>query len=149
MVKGMRKDFGSELARMLPTVLRAVTSRQESVFVKGKITVPQVVILDILLERGACMMGDLSKTLNFTMSAATSIVDKMVRFGYVKRERCTEDRRIVRVSLLKKGENMAKKIRRERKNITNELFSALTEGEKREYLNLIRKVYNSLLKEGK
>jgi DNA-binding MarR family transcriptional regulator len=139
-------DFGSEMARMLPLLLRTITRRQESIFAKGKLTLPHVVILEILREKGPCKMGDLARTLNFTMSAVTSIVDKMVKLGLVKRERSRKDRRVVRVSLVKKGEETAKKVVNERKHMASEMFSVLTEAERKEYLRMFGKVYEHLRK---
>ena len=72
------------------------------------------------------------------------IVDKMIRLGMVKRERSLEDRRVVKVILLKKGAETAKKITEERRKVANKIFSSLTETERKEYLRLLRKVYVSL-----
>jgi len=143
------KRIGTELSKVLPVIIREVTKRQESVLVKSKLTIPQVVVLDMLLEKDTCNMGDLSGMLGFTMSAATAIIDKMVRQKLVKRERCTEDRRIVRVLLLRKGKEIARKIRQERKVMTDEMFSVLTDAERKEYLRLIKKVYAGIIRKEK
>ncbi|MCK4851578.1 MAG: MarR family transcriptional regulator [Candidatus Omnitrophica bacterium] len=139
-------DFGGEVSRILPLILREVTKKQMTVFSKGGLSLPQVVVLDLLREKGACMMGDLARTLHLTMSAVTGIVDKMIKLNMIKRERSKEDRRIVRVILLEKGEKTAKQISKERKNISNDIFSVLSGSERREYLKLLKKIYNDLRK---
>lgn len=137
-------DFGTEFSKLQPLIMRELARRQMTIFSKETLTIPQVIILDLLLERGACRMGELARTLNFTMSAVTVIVDKMVKLKLVKRERSTLDRRVVKIILLNRGIKTAERINEERRNIANNIFSSFTEKDKREYLRLLRKVYNSL-----
>jgi DNA-binding MarR family transcriptional regulator len=137
-------DFAGELLKMMPRLLREFTRRQEGIFTKGDLAVPDIVIMDALREQGECTMGCLAKMLNLTMSAVTVIVDRMVKKGFVKRERSREDRRVVKVTLMKKGEDTIKGINKERRHMANELFSVLSEKERKEYLRLIEKVYNGL-----
>ncbi len=146
MEKGKGVHFGDEVSRVLPLIIREVSRRQMSVFSKGGLGLPHVVVLDLLRERGACRMGELAGTLHLTMSAVTGIVDRMIKLGLVKRERCVEDRRVVRVVLVKKGEEAARRVSEERRNTAEDIFSVLGASEKREYLRLLRKVYNNLKK---
>ena len=137
-------NFGEEMTRILPRLLREFTSKQDSILAKGKIAIPHVVILDVLKEKESSTMGELAKILNLTMSAVTVIIDKMIELGFVKRERSKEDRRIVNVMLAKKGKELAEEVNKERRNMANDIFSVLTGKEKEEYLRLISKVYESL-----
>jgi DNA-binding MarR family transcriptional regulator len=144
MIAKQEFNFGDEVAKIMPRILRSVTHSQMTAFFKGGITVPQIVILEILMETGPCKMSELAAALHLTMSAITNIVDKMIKLELVKRERSLEDRRVVRVVLRKKGQETAKKIREEMKNIANRIFSPLTEEEKKEYLRLLKKAYVNL-----
>ena len=137
-------NFGEEMAKVLPRMLREFARKQDSILAKGKIAIAHVVILDVLKEKESSTMGELAKILNLTMSAVTVIIDKMIELTLVKRERSKEDRRIVNVTLAKTGKDLMKKINEERETMTNEIFSVLTDKEKEEYLRLIRKVYESL-----
>jgi len=139
-------DFGGEVSRMLPLIMREATRMQMTVFSEGRLAIPHVVILDLLKEKGSCKMGELAEMLHLTMSAVTGIVDRMIELSLVKRERSREDRRVVMVALLKKGDETAMRLREDRRKVTDKIFSALTESEKREYLKLLSKVYNSLRK---
>lgn len=139
-------DFGAEIARILPLILREFARRQQDVFAKIPLTIPQIVILELLLEKGTSKMNELARTLNFTMSAVTAIVDKMVRLKVVKRERSTEDRRVVKVSILNKGKEIVTRVSQARQGCVNEMFSALTKDEKNEYIRILRKVLKNLRK---
>ncbi|MBN2096956.1 MAG: MarR family transcriptional regulator [Candidatus Omnitrophica bacterium] len=141
-VKG--RDFGEEAARILPSIMREFTRRQKDIFSQSFLTLPQIVLLDFLFEQGASQMSELAKALNFTLSAATAVVDKMVRQRLIKREHSSEDRRVVRVSLLNKGKQLARQVRQGRRECANELFSALSEQEKNEYIRMLKKAYLNL-----
>ena len=70
------------------------------------LTVPQYSLLTVLGERGESTMGQLADALGITMGAVTSLVDRLIHLGHVGRERGTEDRRVVKVSLTAKGSAM-------------------------------------------
>ncbi len=137
-------DFGKEMALVLPALLREVNRRHETIFLEDNLALPQIVVLDLLRERGPCNMSDLARTLNHTMSATTGIIDKMIRMEMVKRERSQEDRRVVIVALLRKGEEAAKRVNEARRDLSNEMYSVFTQKEKQEYLRLLKKVYDNL-----
>ncbi|MBU0682948.1 MAG: MarR family transcriptional regulator [Candidatus Omnitrophota bacterium] len=139
-----RIDFGGEISKMHPVIMREIAKRNMMGVLKSGVTFPQIAILDFLNERGPSKMGDLANMLNMTMSAVTGIVDKMIKLKLVKRDRSSKDRRIVRIVLLKKACGMVKLMDKERRELVNDLFSVFTSSEKREYLKLVKKMYNNL-----
>jgi len=132
--------FEDELATILPKILRMMTRQQETVFSTGDLSVPNIVILELLQERGSCRMSEIAASLSIGMSAATAIIDQMIGRGLVERERSREDRRVVNVSLQRKGRNSAVSIREGRRKVIRNLFSGLTQHEKELYLTLIKKI---------
>lgn len=142
--KAKNVDFGREISKIMPLIIREVTKKQMSIITKGLLTIPQFVILDLLVERDSCRMSELAKTLGFTMSAVTAIVDKMIKLKLVKRKRSSEDRRVVKVIILSKGGEAVGRVNEERRDAANRIFSPLTEEDRDEYLRLLRKVYNNL-----
>jgi DNA-binding MarR family transcriptional regulator len=135
-------DFGSEIAKIAPIMLREVTRRHRHIFEKQNVS--SIVILDLLREKGPCKMKEVSAVLNLTMGAVTGIVDRMIKEGLVKRERSRDDRRVVNIMLLRKGKKIADKIKEARRNISNDIYSVLTAGEKKEFLRLLRKVFDDI-----
>lgn len=139
-------DFGQEAAKIMPLLLRELTRRQRDFFAKVALSVPQIVIIEFLAAQGACKMKELAKAVNFTMSAVTAIVDKMIKAKLVKRERSSEDRRVVNVTLLQKGRELIAELMQLRRKAFNEMFSTLSEGEKNEYMRILKKAYQGLKK---
>ena len=66
-------------------------------------------VLVSLSESGSRPMVGLAKDQMVTQAAITGIVDNLERLGLAARERSETDRRIVRVSITKKGEDEVRK----------------------------------------
>ena len=124
--------------------MREFTKRPKGTFSELSLTIPQIVVLEFLTDQGPRKMNELATALSFTMSAVTVIVDKMIKLKLVKRERSSEDRRVVNVILLNKGREMARRIKDARRNLVNELFSTVTVEDRQQYLRILRKVYKNL-----
>ena len=139
-------NFGVEMAKIHPIILRAVMKYQENIFKQGNLAVTHLVVLEFLDEKGAGTMGELAKVLNLTMSAVTVIVDKMISMKLVERRRSEEDRRIVRVELIDKGKKILQDTRKSKIKMLNDMYSVLTVKERKEFLGLMTKVCDDLRK---
>jgi len=137
--------YETEIAKIAGTIHRELSYRIDCICSGDRLTISHMVILELLAERESSNMSELSKTLNLTMPAATAIVDKMVELGLVKRDRPAEDRRVVDISLTKKGKDSAKKVIKSRHDVIKEIFSVMTEQEKKQYLMLLNKVYTCII----
>lgn len=139
-------DFIVNVSNLHPLILREMGRRKSSMLVKNPLAVSHIVVIDILREKGMCTMGELAKSLNLTMSAATAIIDKMIEHGLVKRERSQEDRRVVRVGLLRAAMDLAKKMDKERTEAFVDMFADFSVAERSEYLRLLKKIYENMKK---
>ena len=144
MNKATQLDFGVQMAKMLPAIMREVTKKQDSFLSNSDLPVPGLLVLDFLREKHAATMGEISAVLHISMSSATGIIDKMIEQGYVLRERSDEDRRVVNVILADKGVKSAKKVNAERIEMLNALYAVLDDKEHEEYLRLFTKVYDNI-----
>ncbi|MBI5375294.1 MAG: MarR family transcriptional regulator [Candidatus Schekmanbacteria bacterium] len=82
-----------------------------------KVTEAQFIAMMFLREKKIATMSELKVWMGIHMSTLTGIIDRMVRDGFVKRGKDNTDRRIVNVSLTKKGSSTSSllwKVRRER-----------------------------------
>ena len=146
MSKGTRENFGAEIAKMLPALMREIAKKQDTFLMNSDLPVPGLLVLDLLREQDAATMSEISKVLHLSMSSATGIIDKMIEQGYVSRERSEEDRRVVNVILAEKGSKAAKDVNKERVDMMNDLYAVLTDNEQEEYIRLLKKVYEGVLK---
>lgn len=72
------------------------------------LTPSQLLVLQILSERGETSVGDISALTQLKHATITSLVDKLVGCSFVARRRCDEDRRRVWISLEQDGDNALK-----------------------------------------
>ena len=70
------------------------------------LSMPQLGILMQLHYRGNCGISDLSERFDITNAAASQLVDKLVQSGLIQREEDPHDRRVKRVDLTEKGQEL-------------------------------------------
>src|SRR5690625_7555566 len=78
------------------------------------ITTPQFIALQWLLEGGDLTIGELSNKINLAFSTTTDLVDRMEKKELVERKRDANDRRVVRIHLLPKGQKIIREVIDER-----------------------------------
>ena len=143
------QDFYALMEEILPQFQRKIFARLPNVFAQGTISVPHIFILETLDKQDCCTMGKLADSLSISTSAVTGHIDRMIRSGLVERARDSEDRRVVKVTLTKKGSNLVKKIREQRRNMLGEIFSQISREERQKYLEIIQKIYRRTLEKEK
>lgn len=137
------KKFSKEVASILPTIHVELVKRQPE-FMLRKITLPQMVIINILSARPGCKMGDLSKILGVTKGAVTGLTDRLMRSGLLRRARSKEDRRIVNVELTSKGKSYARRLNEFKLKVVSSLFSNISADERAQYLAILRKLQRNV-----
>lgn len=70
----------------------------------------QTLILMVLLNKDSVKMNELARVLGLSRANATGLVDRLEARGIVERRHSTEDRRVVLVSLTRKGRRTAAKL---------------------------------------
>ena len=137
-------NYEVEISKTAGAIHRELTNRFNEIFSKGKLTMSHLIILELLYEKKLSTMTELARSLNLTMSATTAIIDRMLAQKLVDRARSDKDRRVVEVSLTKKGVSTAAKVLNNRLEMIKEMFFVLTKSEKQQYLLLLRKVYSGI-----
>jgi len=93
-------------------------------------------------KRKEITMTELVEYINSPMSTATGIVDRLVKNGYVSRERSETDRRIVILRLTEEGSQLIKKLKNMISGYLNMVLEDLTEEEKKFMTGIALKVMN-------
>ena len=140
-------EFAEKMNQILPEIMKGFARRQNNEVYKGKITLPQLLILELLSRQGASKMTDLAKFMKVSTAASTGIVERLVRQGYVQRVYDQDDRRIVRIMLNTKGTELLKKISQQRRQLVTKIFSQISEDDRAEYLRILMQVKDILDKE--
>ena len=139
--------FSRELVEILPLMFREFSKREDNVLTRGKITFPQMVAIDYVSRKSKVKMTELAKVLSIKMSSATVLVDRLIREKLLSRSREEEDRRLVWVTATAKGRKLISEVLEQKRNSIKQIFGVLTEEERGQYLGVLRKVKDHILKD--
>lgn len=104
------------------------------------LTVGQLGVLEALLHLGPMVLSVLAEKLLTSPSNVTTVVDNLERDGLVRRERSTQDRRRIEVSLTEEGRSLIEeRFPRHAERITS-LMTVLEPGELEDLGRLCRKL---------
>ena len=140
------QEFAERLSDQMSAMSREFLKKQSNELYKGRITLPQFVILDFLFRHGGSKMTDLAHSMEVTTAAMTGIIDRLVKCGYVVRSFDPADRRIIKISLKSKGAELVKKITRQKRQMIIDVFGKITQDERNEYLRILGLIHQILLK---
>lgn len=94
-------------------------------------------VLKLLSESGPCPMVDLAKEQMITQAAVTGIVDHLGGLGFVQRTRSKSDRRVVAISITRKGRDEVKEGIRLFKKFIEKATGGLTATETRTLVTIL------------
>lgn len=93
---------------------------------KGSVSFAQFFLLGYLASEDYLTMTDISKKMGHSTAAATGLVDRLEKLGYVQRLHASDDRRKVMVQITRKGIDL---VERMRGDIVKDLAALMESGE--------------------
>lgn len=112
----------------------------------GSITAAQGLVLHFVIKYKQSNVKEIAKRLFITSSAATQLIDELVKKGFLKRETGLNDRRSVTLTLTTAAKKRVFTVKKKRLEKLNEVFSTLNDQELGIYLKLNQKVSTELTK---
>ncbi len=106
----IRKDAG-KLADFIMFTQRSFLLNLSKELNKGSVSYAQFFLLGYLANENYLTMTDISKKMGHSTAAATGLVDRLEKLGYVQRLHASEDRRKVMVEITPKGIELVERIR--------------------------------------
>ncbi len=104
------------------------------------LTQPQFGVVELLGHLGPVTIGEVTKKMLVTGGCVTVILDNLEKEGLVERMRSTEDRRVIKVQLTPKGQDLFKNIFEQHAERVSQLASVLTEDEQTQLSHLLKKL---------
>jgi DNA-binding MarR family transcriptional regulator len=116
---------------------RLIRSRME-----GTMPLPfaQCEVLYLVDKKEKPSMHELAKYFKITAPSATSLVDELVKGGYMERKTDPKDRRQVRLKLNSKGKAAVTKVIAQRKKVLSEVLAVLSSGDKSDLNRILQKM---------
>jgi DNA-binding MarR family transcriptional regulator len=106
----IRKDAG-RLADFIMFTQRSFLLNLSKELNKGNVSYAQFFLLGYLANEPHLTMTDISKKMGHSTAAATGLVDRLEKLGYVQRLHASEDRRKVMVQITRKGIDLVERMR--------------------------------------
>ncbi len=131
----------AELAQILMKLQRCFLANLSAELSRGSVSFPQYFLLTYLEHKEVISMSEIAAKMGHTTAAATGLVDRLERLGYVHRAHAVDDRRKVMVRITRKGSNLVTRIRQDMVDtITLLLKEHLTAEQGRTWLEVYRKI---------
>ncbi|QBP40730.1 MULTISPECIES: MarR family winged helix-turn-helix transcriptional regulator [Paenisporosarcina] len=140
-----RKQHNQEQVAFLEKELRYISGiikqKGRQILSNYTVTPPQFIALQWLFEHGDMTIGDLSTKMYLAFSTTTDLVDRMEKNQIVMRVRDEQDRRVVRIHLLKEGERVIEEVIQKRQAYLQEVLSDFDAPEVQQLSNLLHKLH--------
>lgn len=135
-----REEVGS-LATIIMVMQRRFMASLMGELARGKVSFPQFFLLGHLCDQGPSGMGRIAELMGHSTPAATGLVQRLERLGYVRRSHGTEDRRKIMVAPTSKGTHLVEGIRQEVIGNLEKMMEMLSPGEQRAWLDIYGKIH--------
>ncbi len=109
--EGSRDSRIAEMTDFLMLAQRSCFLDLSSDLNKGRVSYAQLFLLGSLAEDGAMTMSEIAARMGHSTAAATGLVDRLQRLGYVERSHAEDDRRKILVEVTNEGRRLVSTIR--------------------------------------
>lgn len=87
----------------LRQIIRAIDLHSKRLERESGMTGPQLLVMQLIASSGEITAGVIARNVSLSQATVTSIIDRLERKGLLRRERSTDDKRKVMVSLTAQG----------------------------------------------
>lgn len=116
----------TDLEKRLRYIAGLIKRNGRKILANYPITSPQFIALQWLIDEGDMTIGELSKKNGLAFSTTTDLVDRMEKNKLVERKRGTNDRRVVRIHVLKKGKTIIEEVIMKRQEYLGEVLQSFS-----------------------
>jgi len=140
----VQKENADELVTLIFGVIRSIHGRLNKRYQIdfSRISPLKVQVLGFVKNRKKPSMKDLADFLAITPPSATSLVEGMAKDKLIVRDFSPSDRRIVSLQMTTKGGKVLDRGFKEMTAHIKEIFTCLTEKEKKQLIAIYKKIYN-------
>jgi DNA-binding MarR family transcriptional regulator len=134
-------SLDNELTKSFEQFFKKALSDFSQLGKKHNISTSQTIILQILNKQGPQKISELAQKMDITSSAITSLSETLIKSGFVTRERCEDDRRIVRLILTSEGKEISNTLLEQRSEMIINLHKKLTPQE----VHILNELYKKMM----
>jgi len=92
---------------------------------------------------GVLTMKAVADLIGKDKSTVTPLVNKLLKLGYIKKEKCKEDKRVTFIKLTDKGKGIESKFKAISNEVVTTAYKGFSQEEKEIFLRLLKKLSNN------
>jgi DNA-binding MarR family transcriptional regulator len=138
--RALDRDEVGSLASIIMVMQRRFMASLMGELARGKVSFPQFFLLGHLCSQGPSGMSRIAELMGHSTPAATGLVQRLEKLGYVRRSLEKEDRRKVTVNATPKGVHLVEGIRQEVIGNLEKVMERLEPHEQRAWLDIYGKI---------
>jgi len=131
----------SRLADIIMSLQRCFMLQLSEELAKGQVSFPQFFLLGHIADHDGLSMTQIASKMTHTTAAATGLVDRLEKLGYVRRAHAADDRRKVLVNITPKGQELVGRIRQDIINNLAQFMEELSGTEQKMWLQIYEKIF--------
>ena len=137
------RDLALKLYVVLSRAHLAVERHSQADIGRHGLSQGEFAILEALFHKGPLLLGEVQRKILVSSGGVTYLVDRLEASGFVERRESDTDRRARYAALTRKGERLMARIFPEHAAALERAVSGLTATEKRQAVDLLRKLGKS------
>jgi len=130
-----------KLADIFTVLQRCFLMNLSKELARGKVSFPQYFLLGFLAQQKHFTMSEIAARMGHTTAAATGLVDRLERLGYVRRMHASDDRRKIEVRITPPGLSLVSQIREDMVTSLGQMMLLLSPAEQRAWVQVYEKIF--------
>jgi DNA-binding MarR family transcriptional regulator len=136
----IRRDC-EKLADIFTVLQRCFLMNLSKELARGRVSFPQYFLLGYLAQQQLLTMTEIAAKMGHTTAAATGLVDRLEKLGYVRRTHACDDRRKIEVQITPTGQSLVEQIREDMVTSLGEMMRLLSPAEQRAWVQVYEKIF--------
>lgn len=130
------------IRRLAKLATHHVETRLEARFQELDLSYTQWISLKVILDGVVANAGELARELDITTGATTRLLDTLEDHGLLQRDRCANDRRVVKLCLTEAGRRVTQALTRDVVGAWSDIFEPLNQAEADAFLLTLGKLFD-------
>ncbi len=125
---------------------KIIIQQSQKSLIEQQATILQFSVLSLIKEKANIPMSTVAEALHLSLSSATQLVERLVKLHFLERKSDDTDRRIIRISLTKKGEEQYLIIKKEILEHMAQVFENMPVTDRKELIRITSELILTLKK---
>jgi MarR family 2-MHQ and catechol resistance regulon transcriptional repressor len=119
---------------------KVIHERIKEEIAKNKLSITEFSVLEVLYQKGKQTIQQIGNCILVSSGSMTYVIDKLEQRGFLSRNACPDDRRVIHVILTDDGNGLMNDIMPKYHEFVNRMFDSLDSDEAETFVKLLKKV---------